>query len=49
MLSIETMPNMLDAQKLYLKYGFEYIDSPMEIQDILLVQFDDKITIDESY
>ena len=26
---IETMPNMLDAQKLYLKYGFEYIDSPM--------------------
>ena len=26
---IETMPNMLDAQKLYLKYGFEYINSPM--------------------
>tara|TARA_Y100000590_G_scaffold131187_1_gene149872 strand:+ start:4090 stop:4566 length:477 start_codon:yes stop_codon:yes gene_type:complete len=26
---IETMPNMLDAQNLYLKYGFEYIDSPM--------------------
>jgi len=26
---IETMPNMLDAQSLYLKYGFEYIDSPM--------------------
>ena len=26
---IETMPNMLDAQKLYLKFGFEYIDSPM--------------------
>ena len=26
---IETMPNMLAAQKLYLKYGFEYIDSPM--------------------
>ena len=26
---IETMPNMLDAQKLYLKYGFEYINFPM--------------------
>ena len=26
---IETMPNMLDAQRLYLKYGFEYINSPM--------------------
>ena len=26
---IETMPNMLDAQKLYLKFGFKYIDSPM--------------------
>ena len=26
---IETMPNMLSAQMLYLKYGFEYIDSPM--------------------
>ena len=26
---IETMPNMLGAQMLYLKYGFEYIDSPM--------------------
>ena len=26
---IETMPNMLGAQKLYLKYGFEYIYSPM--------------------
>ena len=23
------MPNMLGAQKLYLKYGFEYIDSSM--------------------
>ena len=26
---IETMPNMLDAQMLYLKYGFEYINYPM--------------------
>ena len=26
---LETMPNMLDAQKLYLKNGFEYIDAPM--------------------
>jgi len=26
---IETMPNMLDAQKLYLKKGFNYIDHPM--------------------
>ena len=23
------MPNMLDAQMLYLKYGFEYINYPM--------------------
>lgn len=26
---LETMPFMLDAQKLYRKVGFEYIDSPM--------------------
>lgn len=26
---LETMPFMLDAQKLYKKVGFEYIDSPM--------------------
>lgn len=26
---IETMPNMQDAQKLYIKSGFEYIDSSM--------------------
>jgi len=26
---IETMPNMLAAQKLYVKKGFEYIDHPM--------------------
>ena len=26
---LETMPNMLDAQKLYKKNGFEYIDNPM--------------------
>jgi putative acetyltransferase len=26
---IETMPNMMDAQKLYLKKGFNYIDHPM--------------------
>ena len=26
---IETMPNMINAQKLYLKKGFEYIDSPL--------------------
>ena len=26
---IETMPNMLDAQKLYLKFGFKYIYFPM--------------------
>ena len=26
---IETMPNMVDAQKLYLKTGFQYINSPL--------------------
>lgn len=26
---LETMPNMVDAQKLYLKKGFKYIDAPM--------------------
>jgi len=26
---IETMPNMINAQKLYLNKGFEYIDKPM--------------------
>jgi putative acetyltransferase len=26
---LETMPQMLDAQKLYLKKGFKYIDGPM--------------------
>ena len=26
---IETMPNMVNAQKLYIKKGFEYIDSPL--------------------
>ena len=26
---IETMPNMVDAQKLYLKKGFKYIDNPL--------------------
>ena len=26
---IETMPNMISAQKLYLKKGFEYIDKPI--------------------
>jgi len=26
---IETMPNMIDAQKLYLKKGFNYIDKPL--------------------
>ena len=26
---IETMPNMVDAQKLYIKKGFKYIDSPL--------------------
>lgn len=26
---LETMPYMLDAQKLYKKFGFEYIDAPM--------------------
>jgi len=26
---IETMPNMVDAQKLYIKKGFEYIDNPL--------------------
>ena len=26
---IETMPNMIDAQKLYLKKGFSYIDKPL--------------------
>ena len=26
---IETMPNMINAQKLYLKKGFEYIDAPL--------------------
>jgi len=26
---IETMPNMIDAQKLYLKKGFEYLDEPL--------------------
>ncbi len=26
---LETMPYMLDAQKLYKKYGFEYLDEPM--------------------
>ena len=26
---IETMPNMIDAQKLYLKEGFSYIDKPL--------------------
>ena len=26
---IETMPNMISAQKLYLKKGFEYIDKPL--------------------
>ena len=26
---IETMPNMLDAQALYQKVGFKYIDHPM--------------------
>jgi putative acetyltransferase len=26
---LETMPYMLDAQKLYKKFGFEYIDKPM--------------------
>ena len=26
---IETMPNMVNAQKLYIKKGFEYIDNPL--------------------
>ena len=26
---IETMPNMVDAQKLYIKKGFKYIDNPL--------------------
>jgi len=26
---LETMPYMIDAQKLYKKFGFEYIDAPM--------------------
>jgi len=26
---IETMPNMIDAQKLYIKKGFKYIDKPL--------------------
>ena len=26
---IETMPNMLKAQKLYLKKGFKYLDNPL--------------------
>ena len=26
---IETMPNMVDAQKLYLKKGFQYINAPL--------------------
>ena len=26
---IETMPNMQDAQKLYVKTGFEYLDTAM--------------------
>jgi putative acetyltransferase len=26
---IETMPNMIDAQKLYIKKGFTYIDQPL--------------------
>jgi len=26
---LETMPYMTDAQKLYKKFGFEYIDAPM--------------------
>ena len=26
---LETMPYMTDAQKLYKKYGFEYLDTPM--------------------
>ena len=26
---IETMPNMVNAQKLYIKKGFEYIDTPL--------------------
>ncbi|MFN3941388.1 MAG: GNAT family N-acetyltransferase [Flavobacterium sp.] len=26
---LETMPNMLDAQKMYQKFGFTYIDAPM--------------------
>ena len=26
---IETMPNMIKAQKLYIKQGFKYIDSPL--------------------
>jgi len=26
---IETMPNMLAAQKLYVKKGFKYIDHPL--------------------
>ncbi len=26
---IETLPNMIDAQKLYLKTGFSYLNSPM--------------------
>ena len=26
---IETMPNMVNAQKLYIKKGFEYIDAPL--------------------
>jgi putative acetyltransferase len=26
---IETMPNMVNAQKLYLKKGFQYINSPL--------------------
>ena len=26
---LETMPNMIDAQKLYKKWGFTYIDHPI--------------------
>jgi putative acetyltransferase len=37
---LETMPNMIDAQKLYKKWGFTYIDHPSrEIQVIAHARF----------
>jgi putative acetyltransferase len=36
---LETMPFMHDAQKLYKKVGFEYINAPWVARDMSLAQF----------